>query len=325
MKRKLIFITALILLLTVAGFMAWDMFFNKAGDNENPYAYDLSQFKKGDSALIMYDEVFHFSPGLTEVHGIAVDPDDRIYVCGADGIEIFDHSGKKETEFPVGGTALCVEVDGDGRIYLGMQEHVEIFDRKGERLMQWKSCGSDAVLTSVACAGSDVFLADAGYRIVYHYKQDGTLVSKLGQKDPERDIDGFVVPSPYFDLGFDRSGELWVVNPGRHRFEQYTPEGDVDSTWGESSMAMEGFCGCCNPSNFAMLADGSFVTSEKGIERIKVYWPNGTFRCVVAGPGSFIEGTRGLDLAVDSKDRVLVLDPEKQQVRIFALKNQVNE
>ena len=41
---------------------------------------------------------------------------------------------------------------------------------------------------------------------------------------------------------------------------------------------------------------------------------------VVATPDSFNEGTKGLDLAVDSKDRILVLDPERNQVRVFVLK-----
>jgi len=62
------------------------------------------------------------------------------------------------------------------------------------------------------------------------------------------------------------------------------------------------------------------VTSEKGIERIKIYSPLGDFRCIVATPAAFNEGTKGLDLAVDSKDRILVLDPERNQVRIFVMK-----
>jgi hypothetical protein len=41
---------------------------------------------------------------------------------------------------------------------------------------------------------------------------------------------------------------------------------------------------------------------------------------VVANSGSFTEGTRGLDLAVDSKGRIVVLDPERKQVRIFEIK-----
>jgi hypothetical protein len=84
-------------------------------------------------------------------------------------------------------------------------------------------------------------------------------------------------------------------------------------------MAMEGFCGCCNPSNFAFVNDSLFVTSEKGIERIKVYNADGSFLCIVATPDQFEEGTKGLDLAVDKQNRILVLDPTKMLIRIFEL------
>ena len=268
----------------------------------------------------MYQEIQHFSPGLVAVHGISVDRSDRICICGENGVEIYDHTGRRESGFPISGIANCIRAEQDGRIFLGVQDHVEIYDHRGTLLKRWHSCGEDAILTSIAISGKDVFLADAGGKVVYHYDMSGVLIKRIGEKDPARNIPGFVVPSPYFDLGVDHEGGLWVVNPGRHRFEKFNPDGALVSSWGESSMTMEGFCGCCNPSNFANLSDGSFVTSEKAIERIKVYWPNGIFRCVVAGPGSFIEGTKGLDLAVDSKDRIIVIDPEKKEVRIFTLK-----
>ena len=41
---------------------------------------------------------------------------------------------------------------------------------------------------------------------------------------------------------------------------------------------------------------------------------------VVAGPDQFTEGTVGIDLAVDSKNRIYVLDPMRKQVRIFEKK-----
>jgi hypothetical protein len=201
-----------------------------------------------------------------------------------------------------------------------MRDHLEIYSISGELLKRWKSCGDNAIITSIAVNGNDVYIADAGNKIVYHYNTAGNLLSTIGQKDPEKGIPGFVIPSPYFDLGIGRNGELWVVNPGRHSFEQYNPEGELISSWGKASMTVEGFCGCCNPSNFAILSDGSFVTSEKGIERIKIYKPTGDFSCLVAGSGAFVEGTKGLDLAVDSKGRILVLDPEKNQIRIFTEK-----
>ena len=95
-------------------------------------------------------------------------------------------------------------------------------------------------------------------------------------------------------------------------------------------MAIDGFCGCCNPANFDMLPDGRFVTCEKGLPRIKVYSPEGDFESVVAGPEAFSKNakscslnglsncrTGGMDVAVDSKGRVIVMDPVERVVRIF--------
>jgi hypothetical protein len=51
--------------------------------------------------------------------------------------------------------------------------------------------------------------------------------------------------------------------------------------------------------------------------RVKIYDPRGTFQALVAGPDRFAEGTAGLDLTVDSRGRVIVLDPKSRTVRIF--------
>jgi sugar lactone lactonase YvrE len=321
MKQKIILTGSLLLLLAVVLFMAKDIFFS-APDQKNPYAYDLSAFREGDTSLVLYDEVLHFDAGSGAIHGIALDKTDRMYVCGENHVTVYTPPGKPELDFAVNGTATAITVSTDGRIFVAMTDHIEVFDRRGKLVRQWKSPGDGAIITSVATTDTGVFFADAGNKIVYHTDFDGNLLQKIGEKDPSRNIPGFVVPSPYFDLGIDKQGALWVVNPGRHQFEKYDPEGAITATWGISSMSMEGFCGCCNPSHFAVLSDGSFVTSEKGIERIKVYRPDGTFRCVVAGPDAFTEGTRGLDLAVDSRDRIVVLDPERGMIRIFGKKEE---
>jgi hypothetical protein len=317
MKQKIILAGAILLLLAVVGFMTWDIFFSKPDNSGNPYAYDMASLRSGDTSKVMFREVLNFDPGFSPLHGIATDRIDRIYVCGENQVAVFDQAGKRLSGFPVAGTALCIDVDEAGKIYLGMQDHVEIYTPSGTLLKRWESAGERSVITSVAVSGNAVFTADAGDKIVCRYDLEGNLVKQIGEKDPARGIPGFVVPSPYFDLGTDKQGKLWVVNPGRHKFEQYSEEGDLATSWGLSAMTVDGFCGCCNPSNFAFLSDGSFVTSEKGIERIKVYWPDGRFRCLVADPSSFTEGTKGLDLAVDSGDKIFVLDPEKNQVRCF--------
>ncbi len=92
---------------------------------------------------------------------------------------------------------------------------------------------------------------------------------------------------------------------------------------------MSDFFGCCNPAHFAVLPDGRFVTSEKGIPRIKIYTAQGQFECVVAGPEQLAvddsrmadpsEGAdkRVFDVAVDRQGRVLVLDPRNRTVRVY--------
>ncbi len=83
-------------------------------------------------------------------------------------------------------------------------------------------------------------------------------------------------------------------------------------------MEIQGFLCCCNPSHFAILEDGSFVTTEKGLVRVKIYDRLGRLSGVVAGPDQFQEGTVGLDVAVDAQQtRIHVLDPVRNSVRVF--------
>jgi hypothetical protein len=320
MKQKLFIITSLLLLLVIVFFISKDLFFPKGDDNENPYEYDLDKLKKSDSLEVAFKEIKQFTPGLEEIYGIAVDLSDRIYVSGINGIEIFDNSGKPEKQIAVEGIVRSIRVDNMGRIFAGVEDHIEIFTYSGKRISNWKAESTSSILTSIALTPTDVFVADAGEKVVYHYDHDGKLINRIGEKDPQNNIPGFVIPSPYFDLGISSSGQLWVVDPGRHTLMNFSFDGKLVSSWGKASMVVDGFCGCCNPSNFAFLSDGSFITSEKGIERIKVYQPDGKYKYLVATPGSFEEGTRGLDIAVDSLDRILVLDPVKRKVRFFIKK-----
>ena len=98
-------------------------------------------------------------------------------------------------------------------------------------------------------------------------------------------------------------------------------------------MAVEGFCGCCNPVYFARRPDGKFVTSEKGLNRIKIYDAKGKFEGVVAGPEQLVKDRElaakacvnckvgfGFDVACDARGRVLALDPVARTIRVFTPK-----
>ncbi len=316
MKQKIIILAALALLLALIVFMVNDFFFGKNG-NSNPYEFELDKVRTGDTSMTAWTETQQYKTALGEIHGITTDASGTIYISGKDAVEMLDAEGKQNGKFRIEGTALCIALNQEGDLLLGMKDHIEIWSSDGKELARWNSCGSDAVITSIATSGNNVFVADAGQKVVYRFDKKGKLLNKIGLKDPATGVPGFIIPSAYFDLGISNDGNLWVVNPGRHSFEKYTLDGKLLSSWGKASMAMEGFCGCCNPSNFATLNDSMFVTSEKAIERVKIYNADGSFNSIVATPDLFEPGTKGLDLAVDKKNRILVLDPVKLIVHVF--------
>jgi sugar lactone lactonase YvrE len=320
MKQKLIIGLSLISLLIVIVFMAKDFFRGSNLSQTNPYEYKLDNLKNIDPALITYSEINQIKPGVNNPAAIAIDGKDQIYICGDTMLVKFDSEGNQILSFDIHSAANCINVSPSGDIYLSKTDHIEVRKPDGNVKALWKIINEKAVITSIATTDEFVFAADAGNKIVYQYNLNGQIIKEIGKKDTLTGAPGFIIPSPYFDLLIGTQGKLWVVNPGRHAFENYDFNGNLISSWNRTSMLLEGFSGCCNPTHIALLSDGSYVTSEKGLERIKIHAPNGDFKTVVAAPESFIEGTTGLDLAVDSKDRIYVLDPVKKLIRVFEKK-----
>ena len=126
MKQKIFITAGLLLLLIVIFFITKDLLFQKGDDRGNPYEYNLEELKKSDSLEVAFKEIKQLTPGLEEIYGIAVDPSDRIYVSGNNGVEIFYNTGKPEKKFKINGIASTIIVDGKGMIYLGIEDHVEV-------------------------------------------------------------------------------------------------------------------------------------------------------------------------------------------------------
>jgi len=320
MKQKLIIGSGMVLLLAVIAVMSYDLFLKNENKAGNLYEYNIEKFKQTDSNLLCYKESFHINLRSLELYGIALDKSDKIFVASNYGISAYNIEGDSINSFKIEGKIGCLATGPKDILFLGYKDHIEIWDYNGKLIKKWDKIPGVPYITCIAVGDSSVFVADAGNKIVHHFDMKGQLINKIGKKDTQRGVPGFFIPSPYFDVLIGNSNEVWAVNTGRHSFESYTKDGELINTFNKTSMSVDGFSGCCNPTNVAMLSDGSFVTSEKGIERVKIHSANGDFKCVVAPPSSFIEGTTGLDLAVDSKDRIYVLDPEKEMVRIFAKK-----
>jgi hypothetical protein len=288
-----------------------------AGELGPRFAYDVSRFARTDPATVLYTEAGQMKTSVPEPKGLAVGQGDQVYVAGKGGLEILAPDGQLVRRADLDGAGACAAAAPDGVVYVGLQDHVEVLGADGSRLAAWPSLGEQALLTSIAAGAEDVLVADAGNRVLHRFSRSGELRGKIGEKPSAERPNGFVLPSPYFDVALGPDETLWAVNPGELRVERFTFDGDFVTAWGKGGMNVAGFCGCCNPTHLAIRRDGSFVTSEKGLPRVKVYAPDGRFVGVVAGPEAFAEGTVGLDLAVDSKGRVLVLDPKVGGVRVF--------
>ncbi len=330
-KSFIAVLVTVVVIISIIALLRYDATGRKGSGLDSKFIYDINELAEVDPNMIIYEETTpSFDTGLTKSHNIAVDSANSIYICGDNAIRVFNPNGDFTKELLLNDTPLCIAPTDDGRIYIGFKEHIEIYDVQGQKLSSWESLGEKAILTSIAVYGTNVFTTDAGNRIVIHYDTDGNIINHIGEKDPDRNIPGFVIPSPYFDLTVSKDGLLRVVNPGRLRIEAYTFDGDFEFAWGEPSVEIEGFCGCCNPVNIAVLPDGGFVTCEKGLIRVKVYNSDGGFVGVVAGPEQLARDIErkicllpeecqegGFDVAVNSNGRVYVLDTIKNIVRSF--------
>lgn len=281
------------------------------------YNSKMSALEKTDSVLIKYRETKSIPTGLRETHGIALDKDGNIYAAGDYVIRIYAPNGKNLRDIKTSRKPYALAVDTDGTIYAGMKDHIEVLNKDGRSSTIWNSAGRKAFFTSVAATKDFIWVADAGNRVVLRYNKQGVVTETFAAKDASNNAPGLIVPSPYVDLAPTADGGVWVSDPGRHQLERYASDGRLIKSWGKYSFAIDGFSGCCNPTNFAMMADGRFVTSEKGIPRVKVYKQDGTLQAVVAPRELFQPDAAGIDITIDKNSRILILDPGSCSIRIF--------
>ena len=284
----------------------------------------MSALSRTDPKLVKYQELRRIKLGLDKPTAITIGDDGRLYVSGTRAVEVYDRlNGTRVGGFALVGTPRALASCPGGGIYAAMGDHVEVHDASGKLRSRWGSLGPKAVITSIAATKSDVWVADAGNRVVVRYNPSGQVVALIGKKDPAKRSPGIIVPSPHMDAAA-AGGGVWISNPGRWELELYTADGTMTRSWGKQSFAIDGFSGCCNPTDFAILPGGKFVTSEKGLPRVKVYGADGKFEGVVAGGETFKPNVVGLDLAADPQGRIFVMDPASMSVRVYVPKGKAN-
>ena len=290
--------------------------------------YSIEKLMRIDSSQICYREARELKTGLKDFTGIILDDRLNAYICSDREVQVYDHDWKPVDRFVTDSGITCIGLDGKRDILLGMSNHIEVLSPEGRKLADWKAYNNDSYLTSIVAIGQEVYAGDAMNKLILHYNMKGELLNTIGKKDKEKGTEGFILPSMYFDVAAGTDGEIWAVNTGRHLVQQFNPDGDLVASWGTASMQLDGFAGCCNPVQMAILPNGNFVTYEKGLDRMKIYDPTGHYVCAVTGPANIDEKSLNTctiaapvhDIAVDRDGLIYALDAQAMLVRVYEKK-----
>lgn len=250
--------------------------------------------------------------GLQAPRAIAAGPHGAVYVGFQGGVARVAPGNGVRGVFAEGPPVTALTVGEDGTIYLARKTRIEKYRADGKCIAAWgepgDGAGQPSYATSLAVRGPVLYVADAGSRRLLRFAVNGDYVDA---------IEGFLVPSPYFDCAV-WGDALLVTDPGNHVVRRYDKNMRETSRWGGFGEAPEQFVGCCNPCNIAILPDGRIATAEKGEPRLKVYSPEGELLALV-GPEAFPFASGGMDLAVDSAGRILALEPGRGRLRVYRL------
>lgn len=251
----------------------------------------------------------------SSLRGITFDDADRLYAAGDSEVKVFDRSGALERRWPTAGPAFTVAVSDDGRVFVGESRQIEIFDGAGRLLDAWRDAARLSRVCAIGFSAGDVLAADSHARAIRRFDREGRFLNDIGADNRTR---GFVIPNGVLDFSVDAGGTIHAANPGKHRVERYTPDGRLLGHIGRfGGPDPSGFSGCCNPTNVTVARDRIYVT-EKAEPRAKVYDAAGTLLSIVAiGAGVFDPNCKNMDLAVDSRGAVSVVDTVRLAIHVF--------
>jgi sugar lactone lactonase YvrE len=238
----------------------------------------------------------------------------RLYLAGDSTVAAFHPRGEPLARWATSRPGHAIAVARDGSVYVGQKGRLEIFAPDGALIDTWNQEEVLGLVTAIGFVGTDVLCADAADRCIRRFDADGRWLNNIGHDSRRR---GFIIPNGTLDFAVDSAGILHVVNPGMHRIQRYTPEGELLGHFGRfDGIDPEGFRGCCNPTNIALTRDGDIVVSEKAEPRVKIYSGDGKLLTVVATQ-EFDLGCKNMDLATDAQGRIYVIDTVALDVCVF--------
>jgi len=309
MNRKTGAILAAVVIVVFVGFIIYDSIGGTLF-TDNP----TEQAEYSEEAPIpewVANQSVEFTDG--KLKALAVTADGRIVAGGASFLTLLDKSYNREWTVNPGAGITAIAVY-ENTIYAACDTTIKIFSLDGTQVTEWGPYEEKSIITSVSVNNNFVVFADAGTQRVYILDKEGSLQSFFGHEGEK-----FIIPSGYFDIRIMPDNRIFVVNPGKTRIEERDLKGTLLTLFGEPGTANEAFVPCCNPSHFTMLGDSLFVTSEKSINRIKVYTKNGVLKEFVSTPDQF-ESALPFDLSPGINGEIFAASSYDSKIYIFTRK-----
>jgi hypothetical protein len=301
MNKKLIPVLSVLVILVFIGYIIFDV---RTSGSEKVELKNTNKADIPDAWTITRD--FKVSEGTLKA--VSVSPG-KIYLGGDSFVSCYDSDLKLVWNLKTPAPVTSLSNSGDS-IFASTRELILVINTAGKMLGEWGPFEDSSMITSVAANRKYVAIADAGNKIVFILDKGGEVKKMIGQGDKQ-----FEIPSPYFEVVLGEDNTLYTANTGKHRVETRNINGDIISFFGAPGTDPGYFCGCCAPPHFIVTPDG-FVTSEKGINRIKVLNKKGEFVEFVNSHNNFIKSVP-LDLASVDGKTIYAAYPEDSKLFIF--------
>ena len=237
--------------------------------------------------------------GFQDINGIAVGPDNKIYVLNRGGENIASVPWNKTGR----GTRVGVFNLGDGS---GHEEFLTEFGRYGD--------GDGEFIWPAGIALDSeyrVFVSDEFLNSISIFDSEGTFIKSWRGKKP----DGSILQGPC-GIAISNSQEIYVVESLGHKISQFSLDGEFVREWG-SQGSDPGMLD--SPWGIAIDSENNTYVADHKNDRVQKFSPTGEVLALFGSSGAGRgELNRPSDVSVDDSGDVYVCDWANSRVQIYA-------
>jgi sugar lactone lactonase YvrE len=218
--------------------------------------------------------------GISEPVGIAVGPNDRIYIISrsdawhekAARVTVVDLDAGNPMQFSSFGSEpgqlvapTAIAIGPDGRVYVAddYTHAISLFEADGEFVARWGSRGDapdrfDGPSGLTVDADGMLWVVDRGHARVMRFTPEGRLLSSFGRFGT-----GLGELNHPWGIALGDDGTLWVADWRNDRVACYTPAGKLVRTIGDGVMPK-----LSRPATVLAAADGTVFIADRGTDSV---------------------------------------------------------